>query len=94
VIEVADDGSGGSSKIKTVHPDLIFIEIHLPDESGLSLARTLKTEYPDIIIAMLTSDDFPEYQSAALDSGIDYFIAKDKWNGDDILNLLKSIFTI
>ncbi len=94
VIDVADDGSEGSSKIKTVHPDLIFIEIHLPDESGLALARSLKTEYSDIIIAILTSDDFPEYQSAVLDSGIDYFIAKDKWNGNDILNLLKSIIPI
>ena len=77
--------------LKTSTPKLVFIDIYLPDRNGLDLARTIKTAYPEIIIAIFAMYDSPEYQAAANDSGVTYLIPKDDWTGEDILALVESI---
>ena len=72
-------------------PALVFIDIYLPDQNGLDLAKTIKAVYPEIIIAIFAMYDSPEYQAAANDSGVEYLIPKDDWTGADILTLLESI---
>ena len=72
-------------------PDLLFIEIHLPSESGLDLARQIKIDHPDIIIVILTSYDLPEYQAAAKESGVAHLVPKDDWTGEDMIALVHTI---
>jgi DNA-binding NarL/FixJ family response regulator len=55
------------------------------------LAGQIKSKHPKTIIALLTSYNLPEYQTAAKESGIEYLIPKDEWTGDDIVALVKSI---
>jgi CheY-like chemotaxis protein len=74
-------------------PNLIFLEIHLPSESGLDLARQVKKDHPDIPIVMLTSYDIPEYQAAAEASGIEHLVPKDDWTGEDMIDLVNSILS-
>jgi CheY-like chemotaxis protein len=64
-IQEAADGNEGLQKVEDFHPNLIFVEIHLPAETGLDLAGRIKADHPDIIIVILTSYDLPEYQTAA-----------------------------
>lgn len=90
-VEVAGDGNTGLKKIETFHPHLILLEIHLGENSGLTLARKIKSEHPDVIIALLTSYDIPEYHAAAKDSGIEHLVPKDQWTGEDIVALVQSI---
>ena len=90
-IEEASNGKEGIKKVKTYRPHLIFLEIHLPAETGLDIARQIKTAHPDIIIVILTSYDFPEYQIAAEESGGAHLIPKDDWTGEDIVALVHSI---
>jgi two-component system response regulator YesN len=90
-VEVAGDGNTGLKKIETFHPHLILLEIHLGENSGLTLARKIKSEHPDVIIALLTSFDSPEYQDAVKESGIEHLIPKDEWAGEDIVNMVQSI---
>jgi len=49
-IREASDGREGLEMVLDFNPNLIFLEIHLPSESGLKLARRLKIDYPEIII--------------------------------------------
>lgn len=90
-VEVASDGQEGLGKIKVGRPQLILLEIHLRGESGLQLADEIKFKHPVAIIALLTSYNLPEYQTAAKDAGIEYLIPKDEWTGDDIIALVQSI---
>ena len=92
-IREASDGKVGLVKAGSFHPDLIFLEIHLPDENGLDLARKLKTDHPDIIIVILTSYDLPEYQAAAEESGVEHMVPKDEWTGEDMIALVQSIMS-
>jgi two-component system response regulator YesN len=92
-IEEAVDGEEGADKVVTFHPNLIFLEIHLPQENGLDLARRIKAEHPEIVIIILTNYYLPEYQTAAEESGIEHLVPKDDWTGEDMIALVLSILS-
>ena len=90
-IQEASNGAEGIEKVNLFDPNLIFLEIHLPAQSGLALARSIKIDHPDIIIVILTSYDLPEYKTAAQESGIEHLVPKDKCNGVDMIDLVQLI---
>ncbi|MDX1707717.1 MAG: response regulator [Desulfobacterales bacterium] len=90
-ISEASTADQGLTRLKLSTPELVFIDIYLPDRNGLDLAKTIKAAYPEIIIAIFAVYDSPEYQAAANDSGVEYLIPKDDWTGADILALVKTI---
>jgi len=92
-IREASDGNGGMELVQGFSPNLIFLEIHLPSQSGLDLARQIKIDHPEIIIVILTSYDLPEYQAAAEKSGVEHLVPKDDWTGEDMIALVNTILT-
>jgi two-component system response regulator DegU len=74
VNEEAADGKEALQKVDALHPDLIFMDIGLPGESGLQITRKIRKNYPDIIIAVLTSYDEESDREAAFECGVNYFI--------------------
>ena len=90
-IQEASGADEGLGKLKTFAPLLVFIDMYLPDRNGLDLAKEIKAFLPEIIMAIFTRYDSPEYQKAANDSGIAHLIPKDDWTGEDILALVESI---
>jgi DNA-binding NarL/FixJ family response regulator len=79
--------------VQNFRPNLLFIEIHLPSENGLDLARQIKIDHPEIIIVILTSYDLPEYKAAAKESGIEHLVPKNDWTGEDMIALVHTILT-
>jgi len=92
-IQEASDGTEGMDKVNKFDPNVIFLEIHLPAQSGLDLARRIKFDHPDIIIVILTSYDLPEYQTAVEESGVEHLIPKDEWTGMDMIDLVQLILS-
>ena len=92
-VQEAADGDEGLQLVEAFHPDLIFLEIHLPAETGLDLASRIKADHPDIIIVILTSYDLPEYKIAVEQSGIEHMVPKDDWTGEDMIALVQSILS-
>ena len=92
-IEEAADGEEGADRVETFHPNLIFLELHLPQESGLDFARRIKDDHPDTVIIILTSYYLPEYRIAAEESGIEHLVPKDDWTGEDMITLVQSILS-
>ena len=77
-IRVAEAGDGEEAlrEIEACVPDLIFMDIKLPGENGLSLTKRIKTAHPDVVVVVLTSYDLPEYREAAFQYHANHFIAK------------------
>ena len=92
-IQEAADGTEGMDKVNSFDPNLIFLEIHLPAQSGLDLARRIKSDHPEIVIVILTSYDLPEYQTAAEESGVAHLVPKDDWSGADMTDLVELILS-
>ncbi len=91
VIEEAADREEALQKVDAIPPDLIFMDIKLPEGNGLELTKTIKANHSKIIIIILTNYDFPEYQQAAYQSGANYFFSKSSTSWEEILDLVESI---
>ena len=76
VITEAADAAEALERMNATHPDLLFVDIQLPGESGLELTRKLKADCPKFVIAVLTAFDLPEYREAAQNLGADHFFSK------------------
>jgi DNA-binding NarL/FixJ family response regulator len=87
----AMNGEEALKKVSNLLPDLVFMDIKLPDASGLELTQKIKTRYPNIILIILTAYDIPEYREAAYQSSANYFLAKGSTSKEDILTLVDSI---
>ncbi len=61
---------------KNTIPDLVLLDIHMPDESGIAIARLLKNEYPQIKIIMLSSEVSAETVSELLEIEVEGYLSK------------------
>jgi DNA-binding NarL/FixJ family response regulator len=64
-VEEAATGQVALEKINDLCPQVVFMDIGLPDENGLRLTQRIKTEHPGIRVAIVTVHDLPEYRQAA-----------------------------
>ena len=75
-IRWAENSEQAVETIWSAPPDLIFMDIRIPGESGLKLTGKIKAAHPDAVVVINTSYDLPEYRKAAHDMGADHFISK------------------
>ena len=77
-IILANDGQMGLDMAKEENPDLILLDIMMPDIDGIEVCRQLRNdkEFDQTIIAFLTARGEDYTQVAALDYGGDDFIIK------------------
>jgi DNA-binding NarL/FixJ family response regulator len=92
VLGEAADGAEAMEKVESFLPQLIFMDIKLPGQSGLEVTRRIKALYPDINVIMLTSYDFPEYREAARASGAYGFLSKGSSTAEEIQGLVKGLW--
>ncbi len=58
------------------HPDILFIDNHLPDGYGVDFLSFIKKNYPSTKIIMITAHDTGDDKQKAIIEGADYFIGK------------------
>lgn len=77
-IETAENGREGLEKAQLFKPDLILLDVMMPDLDGIEVCRQLreKSEFDQTMIAFLTARGEDYTQVAALDHGGDDFIVK------------------
>jgi DNA-binding NarL/FixJ family response regulator len=91
VIEEAENGKEALQKTNEFFPNLIFMDIKLPGETGLELIKQIKDKFPSTIVIVLTNHDFPVYRVFAYESGADYFLGKGSSTAEEILGLVDSV---
>ena len=77
VIE-ADDGTEGLEKVQAVHPDLVLLDMSLPEIDGWTLAPMIKANpnTSDIHIVALTGHTQAGDRQRAMEAGCDGYISK------------------
>ncbi len=74
---IAADSATAAKATAAAHPiDLALVDIHMPGEDGLSLARHLRERYVDIAIVMLTSAATVVDRIVGLEIGADDYVPK------------------
>jgi two-component system, cell cycle response regulator DivK len=74
----AHDGRQGLDLVRQSRPDLVLLDLSLPEISGWQLARELKSspDTADIVILALTGHTLPGDRERALRAGCDGYISK------------------
>lgn len=71
------ENAAAAKALAAAHPvDLAMVDIHMPGEDGLSLARHLRERYAKIAIVMLTSASTVVDRIVGLEMGADDYVAK------------------
>lgn len=83
VIAQAGDGKKGVQKALEVHPDVILMDINMPNMNGIEAVQLLRQKKVHSKIIMLTLHNEVEYLNKTVELGIDGYILKD--SGADIL---------
>jgi DNA-binding NarL/FixJ family response regulator len=91
VVGDAPDGMGGLAAVRRLRPDIVLLDIGLPDIDGLRVARILADEGPPPAIVMVSSRDAAAYGPRIRMSGAAGFITKDELSGEAISALLPAV---
>jgi two-component system chemotaxis response regulator CheY len=76
VIGEAVDGERALEACRTLKPELVFMDIGMPVLDGLTAARHLLADSPDIKIIMITASPTVENLQTAVRSGAGGFVVK------------------
>jgi DNA-binding NarL/FixJ family response regulator len=76
VVGEAGSASEAESLVAALQPDVVILDVRLPDASGLDTARTLRKDNPGLGIVILTMYAGDEQVLGALESGASAFIPK------------------
>lgn len=71
------DGKSMIEGLKSEKPDVVFMDIKLPDKDGIILTRCIKKKYPNVKIIALTMFGEIEYFNEMIDAGADGFLLKN-----------------
>jgi DNA-binding NarL/FixJ family response regulator len=76
VVSEASDGAAAVERARTLHPDVVVMDISMPGMNGLVATRTLKQLQPDSVIVILTRHSDDAYLQEFLRAGADAYVLK------------------
>lgn len=79
-LEVVGEASNGLEAVelcRRLEPDLVLMDVRMPEMDGITATRHIKREYPGIGVLMVTMHENPDYLLEALDAGAAGYVLKD-----------------
>jgi DNA-binding NarL/FixJ family response regulator len=72
----ADDGRQAVYRTRLLKPDVVLMDVRMPDLDGISATRELLTAFPDVKVVILTTFEQDDYIFGALSAGASGFLLK------------------
>jgi DNA-binding NarL/FixJ family response regulator len=77
VCEEAGNASDGIEAVREMRPDAVIADVELPGaEDGIELTRTLLTEFPNLVVIVLSAHDEPQFAARAMAAGAMAYVRK------------------
>jgi DNA-binding NarL/FixJ family response regulator len=76
VVGEAGDGQAGIEAARALDPDVVLLDVRLPDMDGFTVAGRLTSNGSDTAVIVTSSSDDPLYPELAQTSGARGFVAK------------------
>lgn len=91
-VKYVHDLREGLQCIQRQQPDILFLDIHLPDGSGLEALPGIKKKCPALMVITISAYDNGMEKQKALNAGASYFLAKpfSVKNLDELMSNVKS----
>jgi two-component system response regulator EvgA len=81
IVGEAEDGAAALALVAELGPDLVLLDVQLPDLNGFEVASRLLARHPELRIVLVSSRDRSAYGSAIEASGALGFISKADLSG-------------
>jgi DNA-binding NarL/FixJ family response regulator len=72
----ANDGREAAYRVRLLRPDVVLMDVRMPDLDGIAATRELTVAYPDVKIVILTTFEQDDYIFGALSAGASGFLLK------------------
>ena len=76
VVGTAFDAKSGNDLIRQEKPDILFTDIRMPGQSGLTMLAGLRSEFPDMQVTVMTGYRDFSYAQEAIRLGVTRFLLK------------------
>src|SRR5437667_5004337 len=77
VVGEAQDGRQAIEETQKLQPDIVLMDITMPDLTGIEATRQIKRLFPDVKVLMLTMHEHDEYVFQALQAGASGYMLKE-----------------
>ncbi len=88
VIGEAQDGHGAIEAARELHPDVVLLDVQLPDIDGFEVATRLAGETPSPTVILVSSRDGSDFGRLVAASGARGFVPKGDLTGAIITELI------
>lgn len=86
----AENGGDGLKQADALSPDVVLLDVNLPDQNGHQVARKLTASRPDIAVVMLTAYHDIHQELFAMRSGASAYCPKDI-NPDELVAVIRDV---
>jgi len=88
VVGTAQDARGALAAAREFSPEVVLLDVGLPDASGFQVAAWLAHERPSAAVLLTSTRDCRDFEQLALQSGARGFVPKDELCGAALERLL------
>lgn len=90
VCGTAQSGADALEDLPVAHPDVVIVDLLMPEMDGIEFVRLAKERYPGIAFVMLSHVTSKDMIAKAYECGVEFFINKPV-NGVEVLNVLQKV---
>jgi serine/threonine protein kinase/DNA-binding CsgD family transcriptional regulator len=90
VVGEADDTQQTLDMVRSVHPDVLLLDLNMPGTGGLAILPDIRATWPDVKVLVLTGRDEDMYIMRALRAGAHGYILKTA-HEDDLVHAVRDV---
>src|ERR1700733_12075714 len=88
--ELAGEASSGPEAIALVdklHPELVLMDINMPEMNGIEATRRIVAAHPDVVVFLCSTYDLADLPRSATASGASGYLNKERFGADALQQL-------
>jgi len=92
VMDVAGNGEEALKKYEDIRPDVVVLDISLPDVSGFEIVKRIREINPEAKILVLSMHENPDYVKRAIRLKVNGYLSKEETSRNLLIEAIKEVY--